>query len=150
MLFIYNIFLNVEVEYVWSTKNFLPTFLLRVTRHHGHIASFNKKKGGGGRPIRNLDKPKNQLGHNIFQRKRVLFIFPIYQKPTNKKTHQFDNLLGGEGEGAEDFPFINNRQFNFNESILSPYPSLLVFIPSIGILWYFDLKKERKNKKKMF
>lgn len=42
--------------------------------------------------------------------------------------------LGGEGEGAEDFPFINNRQFNFNESILSPYPSLLVFIPSIGIL----------------
>lgn len=44
--FIYNIFLNVVVEYVWSTKNFLLTFLLRVTRHHGHIASFNKKKEG--------------------------------------------------------------------------------------------------------
>lgn len=44
-----------------------------------------------GRPIRNLDKPKNQLGHNIFQRKRVLFIFPIYQKPTNKQTKKTTN-----------------------------------------------------------
>lgn len=56
--------------------------------------------------------------------------------------------VGRRRGGAEDFPFINNRQFNFNESILSPYPSLLVFIPSVGILRYFDLKKERKKQEK--
>lgn len=39
-----------------------------------------------------------------------------------------------KGEGTDDFPFINNRQFNFNELILTPYPSLLVFITSISIL----------------